>query len=417
MDEINSNIGSFKNNQDKLQNQAQSVNIDTESINSVFVTCKKEDKRTTFAGTFKEVDFEYAPTKQGQEFLEGLKKNKESLMADLGLGEEEYDALSCVALALASQETGMGLERGYISENIGIGKMIRTFLKELSYKKDSESASSGLTQMKIYDLKHPDTPKEENALPEEKRALFEKYGITADGINDNNLYDNPDKSAVATMIVLSHYVENYDSYLETIKNGFDSDETNSHEATRARLDENLTDEECIERGLGIIENIEEFYDTLADKDKETFRTTLANWVLSYDGSVNTKEYKKEHPNNKDKSFFEDVNLDKLNKMLKKTDIKLEQGDLDYIRYALTDESQALNIVEFSAYAWNKGINSSSMKADRLVANKIKTIFMLPENFGESQFSVNIAYLTNKYAQNANADFSDVEYLLNEYSKK
>jgi len=281
MDEINSNIGSFKNNQDKLQNQAQSVNIDTESINSVFVTCKKEDKRTTFAGTFKEVDFEYAPTKQGQEFLEGLKKNKESLMADLGLGEEEYDALSCVALALASQETGMGLERG----------------------------------------------------------------------------------------------------------------------------------------LGIIENIEEFYDTLADKDKETFRTTLANWVLSYDGSVNTKEYKKEHPNNKDKSFFEDVNLDKLNKMLKKTDIKLEQGDLDYIRYALTDESQALNIVEFSAYAWNKGINSSSMKADRLVANKIKTIFMLPENFGESQFSVNIAYLTNKYAQNANADFSDVEYLLNEYSKK
>ena len=176
----------FKTNFDKND-------IELDEISILYTTDKQEEKRTTFDETFKRVDV--ADCEQGGKFLNGLISNKYSLMQDLGLSDSQYDSLACIALALASQETGMGVETGYNEENKGIGAAFRKFAKwaDTTFF-GGASASSGLTQMKIYEfLKNGD----------ETSKLLEKYGITADGIATNNLYENPDKAAIATMIVLS----------------------------------------------------------------------------------------------------------------------------------------------------------------------------------------------------------------------
>ena len=209
------------NPSDEAQNNLDETNLfDIEKIDSVYVTTKPEDKRTTFDETFQERFLDEKDALDGKLFLDGLKNNKydsalqnkngepkiltTGLVTDLGLTEQQYDALSCVALALASQETGMGLEKGYAEENTGIGKVVRTFLKGIHEQFfNGGSASSGLTQMKIQDFADGYAK-----YDPEKYKLLCDYGIVSGEGKVVDLFKNPDKAAVATMIVLSDIVSN-----------------------------------------------------------------------------------------------------------------------------------------------------------------------------------------------------------------
>ena len=93
-------------------------------------------------------------------------------------------------------------------------------------------------------------------------------------------------------------------------------------------------------------------------------------------------------------------MNKLNKLIKKegSDLKLSQSDLNYIRYALTDEGQEMTMTEFLAYGWNKGTGTSGMALDRIIADKIGIILSNPEDFDYDQFTVNVSTLAEMYAE-------------------
>ena len=164
---VNSYNGSYKAD---INKELQEKNIELEDISILYTTEKTEDKRSTFDDTYNKTSLSDAS--QGAKFLEGLKANKAALAEDLGLSEEQYDALACVALALGSQETGMGFEKGYVSENTGIGGFIRKILKWADvHLRGNGSASSGLTQMKIYDFMNSDK------LTQDQKDILTEYGI------------------------------------------------------------------------------------------------------------------------------------------------------------------------------------------------------------------------------------------------
>ena len=206
--EINDcSIGSSYN-PNEIKTKYEKDDIDLEDISILYTTEKVEKDRTTFSESFNEVLLD--SSEQGAKFLSGLKENKDSLCSELGLTSEQYDSLACVALALASQETGMGEEKGYESENTGIGKFIRGIAKQIDVWRGGASASSGLTQMKIYDFLNGDK------LTDEQKDILTRYGIEANGVAKDNLYANPDKAAIATMVVLTSIYENYDDYKEVL---------------------------------------------------------------------------------------------------------------------------------------------------------------------------------------------------------
>ncbi len=361
----------FNNSDIKSVRQGEKENdIRLEDISIMYTTEKTEENRSTFDETFKEVPVNQTP--DGKKFLEGLINNKESLSKELGLGSEEYDNLACVALALASQETGMGEEKGYDSENKGIKKLVRSFLKLF----DDSSASSGLTQMKIHDFLNSDTK-----LTEKEKQIIESYGIQSTGKSSNNLYNNPDKSAIATMVVLSSIANNYDNYKnvlnskhEELANGF----TNPDDA--------------LQKGNEILNNIINFYVNISNSDsQQEFRETLKQFILSEDGT--------KIGNNIDKNYNEEIQLNKLNETLSSAnaDFNLNIEDLNYIRYALTAPGQEMSYNEYCAYGWNKGTDGTGMQTDRLLADKIGTILATPENFDYDQFTVNVTTLAALYA--------------------
>ena len=273
MSEINPiNISNQQNNLPAIQE----INIKPENIDSVYATEKLEQDRTKFNESFFELPLNNENAQGAKAFYSGLINNKESLCQDLNLTSEEYDALSCVAMALASQETGMGFEERYDKENNGsivdIGRDIGIIFKNLIGKKGS--ASSGLTQMKVYDLVSGQDGK--------IKVLFEKYGIKAKNKISNNLYENPDKAAAATMIMLSELAdENYNQYKSIL--------SNSHNEIRGNLDPTLSDEECINIGLEILTAIQDAYKDMRPSKQEKLRNGFKDWLLSYNGFENTKE--------------------------------------------------------------------------------------------------------------------------------
>ena len=379
------------------------LSIDMAGIDSIFVTSKKEKNRTTFNETFREITIDKRGAKQGKNFLQGIEKNKEEFCNDLKMNSEEYDALSCVALALASQETGMGLEALYKEENRGLLGMTRNIAKLFDSKKGNGSASSGLTQMKIHDfITSP-------SFDEDKKKLFKKYGIEDLDASTNNLYSYPDKAAAATMIVLSELVTtNYDRYKDILEE--------NHNNLREKLNPDLSDIECAKKGFNLIDSIKTRYNSLDDKSQEECRIAFKDWLLAYNGSVNTDEYKAQNPNHNNPKFFEDIQLGKLNAFMGFEE-PVKQEDLDYIRYALSTKGNAMTPVEYCAYAWNKGSGATGMQFDRLIAEKIGTIFSNPENFDYDQFSVNVSTLADKYAQKAHSDIDVLNILLESYSSR
>ena len=116
--------GNYDRDDAKTNYETKNINLD--DINIVFTTKKDEKDRTTFENTFSLVDLSQSDS--GKKFLDSLKNNKSLLMEKLDLTDEQYDTLACVAMGLASQETGMGEEQGYINENSDI-KLITNVTK------------------------------------------------------------------------------------------------------------------------------------------------------------------------------------------------------------------------------------------------------------------------------------------------
>ncbi len=376
--EINDcSIGSSYN-PNEIKTKYEKDDIDLEDISILYTTEKAEKDRTTFSESFNEVLLD--SSEQGAKFLSGLKENKDSLCSELGLTSEQYDSLACVALALASQETGMGEEKGYESENTGIGKFIRGIAKQIDVWRGGASASSGLTQMKIYDFLNGDK------LTDEQKDILTRYGIEANGVAKDNLYANPDKAAIATMVVLTSIYENYDDYKEVL--------STEHQ----KIGESITDDpsklaEIEARGNELLDDIYEVYKGASDSQKIEIRETFKQWLLSTNGS-------KIGDKGVDDEYNEEVQLNKLNELLanNSADFKLEEDSLHFIRYALTADGQEMNTAEYCAYGWNKGTGATGMQLDRMLAEKIGTILYNPEDFDYDQFTTNVSMLADKYAE-------------------
>ncbi len=370
------NFSGINNNQNpQYQNKVINNNFDIEDVSILYTTEKDEHERSTFEETFNETSV--SSDKDGEEFLKGLSENKESLSKDLGLSDDEYDAFSFISLALASQETGMGNENGYEEENRGLGKLARDFGKFIDVLTGGKSASSGLTQMKIYDFLKG------NQISDEKKALLEKYGIKANSIVSDNLFDNPDKAAVATMVVLTSLAENYGNY----KNTLDSNNKEIFQKYSSVFSEN----ELFEKGQNVINDISEAYKKAPDEEKVKIRETLKQVMLSQNGSTIGQK-------GVENDFNEELQIQELNKLLAQYNVEFPAQNLDYIRFYLSSEGNEMNITEYCAYAWNKGTGETGMQFDRMLTDKIGTILSNPEDFDYDQFTVNVATLADKYAQ-------------------
>lgn len=383
-------------------------NINLQNIKKVYETEQKEELRSDFAGTFNIVDVE--SSSHGQAFLEGLINNKETILNSLKIEEEEYDMFACMALALASQETGMGMEKtneesedswkdkGYEEENTGWGKIANDVMKlfDTAVLKNG-SSSSGLTQMKINDFM--------KTLPEKEAQLLKDLGVTTSFVNQNNLYKNPDIAAAATIVILNSIAQNYDNYLDKLK----KDETNGHEKIAERLPSNLSEEEKNNIGEQKLNLITSIYNNASDNEaKEEIRTAFKNWFKAYDNTAIGEKGTSEGLN-------EEENLNILNEKLKACfdENELQNGafeelkreDIDYIRYFLTSEGQEMDMLEYCAYAWNKGTGDSGMSIDRTIMDKIGTILKDPETFDYDQFTINVVTLAEKYAQQSNPELT------------
>lgn len=363
------------NHNNQYQNNQVKNNFDIEDISILYTTEKEEDERSTFTETFNETAV--ADDKDGAEFLKGLQKNKESLSKDLGLTDDEYDAFSFISLALASQETGMGNENGFQEENKGIGKIFRDIGKYIDVLTGGKSASSGLTQMKIYDFLNG------NQISDEKKSLLEKYGIEAKSATKDNLFANPDKAAAATMIVLTSLAENYGNYKNTL--------TENNKEISQKYASVFSEGELYTKGQTVMNNISEVYQKAPDKEKVKIRETLKQVMLSQNGS-------KIGQKGVEDDYNEELQIQELNKLLSDYNTEFTVQDIDYIRFYLSSEGNEMNNTEYCAYAWNKGTGETGMQFDRLLTDKIGTILSNPEDFDYDQFTVNVAALADKYAE-------------------
>lgn len=375
-----------------LQNVEQEKTQKLDLIESFFATTKKEEDRTTFDETY----FLVYNLPQGEEFISGLVEYKDEICETLSLSEDKYNFFACEALALASQETGMGMEYGYRQENTGIGKALRYVAKwwDVVVRKGGTS-SSGLTQIKINDFMN-------NGLDETSKNLLERIGVKTSGVNVNNLYDAPDKAAAATIVILNSISQNYGNYLNMLNS--------EHSKIAERLQDELSEVEKNDKGKDVLNKIINIYDAAGDGQKEEIRTTLKKWILSVNGSTK-KQY------NIDSDYNEELNLEKLNASLKQNGLKeeIQQQDLDYIRYYLTSNSQEMNLVEYCAYAWNKGTGAVGMQLDRTLAEKVGILLIDPQDYDNELFAMNVSVLFGKYAKQMELDVQN-EYMERIFAK-
>ena len=181
------------------------------------------------------------------------------------------------------------------------------------------------------------------------------------------------------MVVLKSLIDNYDDYKKVL--------SDSHTEIAGKLNDGLSEDERIKKGDDMLASICSIYENSDDDTKTAIRSQFKQWLLAA-------------PDEKDKEWNEAEQLKILNEYLSAgtPPMSLEQADLDYIRYTLTQPGQEMSEVEYCAYAWNKGTEESGMKLDRLLADKIGTILADPENFDYDQFTVNVSTLAEKYAQ-------------------
>ena len=122
-----------------------------------------------------------------KEFAQTLESKKEELMGKLGLTNDEYNMMAELAFGIAERETKFGESKKYkLKEAANWGVSLVKWAKG-----DDSTNSRGLTQMKLG-----------NYTDKETLDLLKEYGI-----KENNL-DDPEKSAIATMIVLRSMYKN-----------------------------------------------------------------------------------------------------------------------------------------------------------------------------------------------------------------
>lgn len=358
------------------QNGISDEGINLDDISVFYTTDKVENKRGSYVQTFNEKPVNMS--KDGQKFLDGLISNKGLLCDRLGLSDEQYDSLACIALGLASQETGMGEEDGYVDENTGIGAFFRGVGKWFDVVIGGNgSASSGVTQMKINDFMN------KNTLTDDEKNLLKELGVETWRVNGNNLFENPDMAAVATVVVLNSIAQNYDDYKLMLDN--------EHSRLGAELS-SMSDDEILSKGEDIINNIVHAYKDASPSAKSEIRGAFKQWLLAQNGSVKGQR-------GVDKEFNEELQLHNFNAILGKNGGNpLTQVDLNYIRYYLTSDSQELSMSQYCAYGWNKGTGATGMQLDRVLADKVGTILANPEDFDYDQFTVNVTSLAKLYAQ-------------------
>lgn len=398
--EINSfrNLSNEKLVKDKGKNNpSKEDDFEVEKINTIFTTEKPETEREKFNNTFNETNIDDENSLQGKMFLEGLNKNKADLMKDLGLSDNEYDSLACVAMALASQETGMGLEKGYISENTNINGVFRKILKETLSKIGGSSASSGLTQIKIYDF----------MKNEENRTLLEKYGVEAPSAGKSNLFFEPDKAAVASMVYLTKTTKEFlPMYEDSMKE--------YHEKVRGSLDSSLTDEQCLNKGKEILNAIKTVFNQQDTEGKEGIRAALTGWLLSEDNTeASERKFNKKDPGMHDLDYCEGDKFRMLYSHLATNGVKLEANDINYVRYLMTTDDYKFDSVESCAYAWHYGVYGG-LAPDRYIAEKLGTMFTVPNNVSDSYYTDNVKYLTGKYANQSGSNLDETINFIDNY---
>ena len=408
-------LNSFRNlSNDKLvkdksgNNPNKKDNFEVEKIDTIFTTEKEEFSRKDFEETFDEKDINDKKSEQGKKFHEGLTKNKSSLMKDLGLSDDEYDSLACIAMALASQETGMGLEKGYKAENTNgnIEKILRDKAIEAGDKISSSqpSASSGLTQIKIHDYMENPGIKE----------TLEKYGIVSENKVSNNLYSEPDKAAVATMVILADIAKSsypkYENALEEV-----------HQKIRTALDPNLTDEQCVKKGENALKMLEDIYNypsyISGEERRKGIGSVLTNLLLSVDDSIADEKFHNTQTHREDGVLYcEAVNLEILNNIIGTYNHELKQEDLNYIRYALSTDKYKLNPVECLAYTWHYGEDAAfdTSAKDRMLAEKTSVMFTETGKSCNKRYTGIVEELTDLYGQQAGTDIDEINDLIDNY---
>lgn len=140
----------------------------------------------------------------GKRFIFALAENKESLMKDLDLNDEQYDNLADIALKISKNESQFGSSLKYraymVAESYLAGAYGASKVREYKSADNDPTLSRGMTQYKI------------GFATDAEKELFDKYNITYDNLTTNIQY--PEKSAVATLIHLGSIQKGYNHYLQ-----------------------------------------------------------------------------------------------------------------------------------------------------------------------------------------------------------
>lgn len=399
-------------------------------IDHLYFTDDREEDRTTFDGTFYLYNTQISDAElssgatQGYNFYKSLIDCKYDnygsnglkrvgLMEKLNLTSEEYDSLACIALAIASQETGMGGETGYKKENTKFGDIdsfadFGDFLYTNARKAfitvfGENSASSGITQLKIYD--------QIQDMDEWHKGILREYGIEAKNKGYDNLAKDPEKSAVATMVVLKLIKDNYDTNVN-------NDEIDSYKATMDKAfnemqneysSKGISNEDALNKGFDKLADIYNYYQNTDEETKLAIRTAFKDVFLA----ANDTTLKDKKGNSK--QFVEEYQINQLNDALG-GNIEFTKEDLGYIRFAMCSEEAQMDVSEYCAYAWNKGTGRTGMQIDRLISEKLGIIFSDPEDFDYNQYTANVVTIATHYSNQITEDENGY-FLLNEPFEK
>lgn len=374
--------------------------VHLEQISELYATDKKEEDRTNFEETFSEemyFDAHRNLYNSGSEFsgpyefYNSLLNNREYLVNTLGIDNETYDALGCIALALASQETGMGFEDGYQEEQGGVLGFLRNAAIKLT---SPNSASSGLTQLKIYDQISENFDRWHESLLKQK-------GVSAKGKVTDNLND-PQFSAIATMVTLKVIMDNYDDYQKALDNKYT-------EIEEGFINDGIDSKEAEQKGFDYLSDIYLAYQDMPEEQKKDVRESLKYLFLSQDGST------KESPAKDGEKYTEEIQFEKLKEALDDS-VQLDDDALRYMRFAMCTTECQLDMTEYCAYAWNNGIKETGMQPDRAISEKLGIIFSDPEQFDYEHYSANVVSLAEKYAEQSTSQngYDALQGILKDY---
>lgn len=372
-------------------------------INEFYTTNATEAKRESFSSFYVEKmyddegrrrDYLYnfdCNISESYRFYDALMENKKYLTTTLDIKDDEYDSMCCIALALASQETGMGLEEGYQEEQVknmfnDPDSFITTITRKLGISTISDnSQSSGLTQIKIYD-------QFQNVFSKWDMSALIQRGVKVDGKVSDNL-EIPEIAAIATIGVLKTIMDNFDEYKAKL---------DKQHGTFAKefINQGIDPAEAEQKGFNYLSDVYEVFQNSTNKEKLEIQDAFSQWLLSENGTT------KKNPNEDGEFYTEEIQLERLQKALGGK-VELNQESLNYIRFALCSEDCQMDVTEYCAYAWNNGTQEKGMQLDRLLSGKICAIFRDSEIFNnnnkghESQnnnYVGSVLSLIERYAQ-------------------